>query len=323
MFKRVGWFGLVAALCCALCVSSSAFAADSALAKARASGARNVSFVLKNLINPFCVTVQEGAQQAARDHNVNLTMLTPLQGDNNEELTQLTEQAIASGECDVLVMFPSDSVGIIPAVQATVDADIPVVMLNTNIRHDEMIYETFVACENYDAGFTIGEALAKKMDYKGNVIIIEGVPGAQNSIDRCGGARAAIEQYSGMKVIDSQPGELNRAKAMEVMQNLLQAHAQVDGIFAMNDEMALGCIEAIEAAGRLGKITVAGCDGNKDARTAVKEGRLTLTCDLVPYDQGYQAVKAAALILDGIDLPPRIVTSTKILDLANIDETAN
>lgn len=311
------------AILCLLAVKGGIEAADAALNKAKNSKTRNVTFVLKNLINPFCVIVQEGAMQAAKDNNINLTVLTPLQGDNNEELTQLTEQAVASGECDVLIMFPSDSVGIVPAVERVVEADIPVVMLNTNIRHNEQIYETFVACENWQAGRAIGEALAKKMNYKGNVIIIEGVPGAQNSIDRCGGAAEAIGEHAGMKVVASQPGLLNRAAAMEVMQNLLQSYPDVTGVFAMNDEMALGCIEAIHTAGKVNQITVAGCDGNKDARTAIREGKLAITCDLVPYDQGYQAVVATAKILNGEKLPSRIVTKIKIIDINNIDDTAN
>jgi ABC-type sugar transport system substrate-binding protein len=283
---------------------------------------RNVTLVLKNLINPFCVTLKEGAEQAARDYKVNLTVLTPLQGDNNEELMQLTELAVATGNLDALIMFPSDSVGIIPAVKQTYDAGIPVVMLNTNIRYDEMIYETFVACENWQVGRAIGQALAEKMGYQGNVVLIEGVPGAQNSIDRIGGATEVISEYPNMKILASQPGELNRAKAMEVMQNLLQSHPEVDGVFAMNDEMALGCIEAIEAAGKSGKVIVAGCDGNNDARIAIKEGKLALTCDLVPFDQGYQAVAAAAKILNGESLETTIITKMKVIDLNNIDDRA-
>ena len=109
------------------------------------SEGRNVTMVLKNLINPFCVTVKEGAEQAAADNDLNLTILTPVQGDNNEELMQLTEQAVASGNCDALIVFPADSIGIVPAVQKAYDADIPIVILNTSINSDEQIWETFVA----------------------------------------------------------------------------------------------------------------------------------------------------------------------------------
>jgi ABC-type sugar transport system substrate-binding protein len=299
----------------------------SAAAQGTGSGTRNVTLVLKNLINPFCVVVKEGAEQAAADHNINLTVLTPLQGDNNEELMQLTEQATASGECDVLIMFPSNSVAIIPAVRKTYEANIPVVMLNTNISNstdepNNEIWETFVACENWEVGSTIGHALAKKMDESGQVILIEGVAGAQNSLDRAGGAAEAIGMYPDMEIVASQPGDFNRVKAMEVMQNLLQTYPDVNGVIAMNDEMALGCIEAIEAAGKSEQIVVAGCDGNADARTAIKEGKLDLTCDLMPYDQGYQSVAAAARILNGEEVERNIVIQMKLIDASNIDEPA-
>lgn len=284
-------------------------------------GGRNVTMVLKNLVNPFCVTVKEGAEQAGKDNNLNLTILTPVQGDNNEELMQLTEQAVASGDCDALIVFPSDSIGIVPAVQKAYDAEIPVVILNTAISSEQTIWKSFVACENWEVGRACGEALAKKMDYKGKVILIEGVTGAQNSIDRIGGAREVIESYPDMEVVASQPGDMNRAKAMEVMQNLLQAHPDVQGVYAINDEMALGCVEAIAAAGKSDQIIVGGCDGNKDARTAIREGKLAFSCDLVPYDQGYQAVAAAAKIVNGEELEDRVVTKMLIIDAENVDET--
>ncbi|MEY8339144.1 sugar ABC transporter substrate-binding protein [Lachnospiraceae bacterium 62-35] len=311
---------------CACSGSKSSSAADTAPAESAEkntteNSGRNVTFVLKNLINPFCVTVKEGAEQAGKDNNLNLTILTPVQGDNNEELMQLVEQAVASGECDTLVVFPSDSIGIVPAVQKAYDAGIPVVILNTAITSQDVIWESFVACENWEVGKACGEALAKKMDYKGKVILIEGVTGAQNSIDRIGGAREAIESYPDMEVAASQSGDMNRAKAMEVMQNLLQAHPDVQGVFAINDEMALGCVEAIAAAGKSDQIIVGGCDGNADARTAIREGKLAFSCDLVPYDQGYQAIAAAAKIVDKEPLEERIVTKMLILDLDNVDET--
>ena len=302
----------VLALCLALLLALTACSAQTQTTESPASEAgknsegRNVTFVLKNLVNPFCVTVKEGAEQAAKDLNVNLSILTPIQGDNNEELMQLTEQAVASGSCDTIIVFPSDSIGIVPAVKKAYDAKIPVVLLNTGITTDEVIWESFVACENWEVGRACGEALAEKLNYKGKVILIEGVVGAQNSIDRVGGAREVIDAYPDMEIVAVQSGEMNRAKAMEVMQNLLQAHPDVDGVWAMNDEMALGCVEAIA-----------------DARTAVKEGKLSFTCDLVPFDQGYQAVATAAKILDGETPDDRVVTSMKVIDISNIDDTAN
>ena len=285
-----------------------------------ASESRNVTFVLKNLVNPFCVTVKDGAEQAAADNHINLTVLTPVQGDNNEELMQLTEQAVASGECDALVVFPSDSIGIVPAVQKAWDAQIPTVILNTSIQSEEQIWDTFVACKDWEIGKACGEALAEKMGHKGKVILIEGVTGAQISIDRIGGAKEAIEQYPDMEVVASQPADMNRAKAMEVMQNLLQAHPDVGGVWAINDEMALGCVEAIAAAGKEDQIIVGGCNGDTEGRNALKEGKLAFDCDISPFKQGYEAIAAAARLIDGEEVEDTIVTEMKILDIDNADE---
>lgn len=281
---------------------------------------RNVTFVLKNLVNPFCVTVKEGAEQAGKDNNLNLNILTPVQGDNNEELMQLTEQAVASGDCDVLVVFPSDSIGIIPAVQKAYDAKIPTVVLNTAIKSEEKIWDTFVACKDWEIGKACAEALAERMDYKGKVILMEGVTGAQISIDRIGGAKEVIDSYPDMEVVASQSADMNRAKAMEVMQNLLQAHPDVNGVWAINDEMALGCVEAVAAAGKSDQIIIGGCNGDTEGRNALKAGKLAFDCDISPFNQGYQAIAAAAKIIDGEEVEERIVTEMRILDIDNADE---
>ena len=281
---------------------------------------RNATLILKNLVNPFCVTVKEAAEEAAIEHNINLTVLTPLQGDSNEELSQLTEQAVVSGDCDVLIMFPSDSTGIIPAVQKVYEAGIPVVSLNTPINSDTVMWETFIAAENYDVGYLTTSRLCEAMEGKGQVFLIEGVVGAQNSIDRIAGATDAIKEHPDIEIVAQQAGEMNRAKAMEVVQNLLQAHPDVDGIYCCNDEMALGAIEAIAAAGKEGQVLVAGCDVNADARVAIREGKLAFSCDIGAYDQGYQSVAAAAKILDGEEVPERIVTKMVVVGIDEIKD---
>ncbi|HHT71047.1 MAG TPA: sugar ABC transporter substrate-binding protein [Firmicutes bacterium] len=281
---------------------------------------RNVTMILKNLVNPFCVTVKEGAEAAAEELNVNLTVLTPLQTDSNEELSQLTEQAVASGECDVLIMFPSDSTGIVPAVQKVYEAGIPIVSLNTKINSDTVMWETYVAAENYDVGYMTCKRLCEAMEGKGQLMLIEGVTGAQNSIDRIAGAKEAAKEFPDIKIVAQQAADFNRAKGMDVVQNLLQAHPDVKGIMCCNDEMAMGAIEAIEAAGKSGQILVSGVDVNADARVAIREGKLAFSCDVGAYDQGYQAVAAAAKILDGEKVPERIATEIKVVGIDEIED---
>ena len=302
--------GLLFAWVAAVVFAGSAVAQDS----------RNVYLIQKNLVNPFCVDVQSGALQAAKDKNINLTVLTPLIADNVEEMTQLTEQAVAAGDCDVLIMFTADSVGIIPVTEMVHEAGIPVVLLNTSLSTDHVFWKTFVSCENREVGLAIGEALAAKMGGKGKVILLEGVSGAQISIDRIGGIRDVIAKYPDMEIVASQPANMNRAMAMEVTQNLLQAHLDVSGILTINDEMALGAIEAVQAAGKADQIIVGGCNADREGRIAVKEGRMAFTCDIRAFDQGYQAVAAAGRILDGEEVAQNIVVQMKVVDPSNIHE---
>jgi len=273
--------------------------------------------ILKNFVNPFFLTVREGGEAAAADFGINLTVLAPLVAESNEEQSQMADQAIIN-QIDLLIMCPSDTNGIVPAVQRVFEAGIPVINLNTRIGGDKIMWETFVVAENFPAGQGTATRLAEMMGGEGDLILLEGVPGAQTAIDRADGAIDALKNFPNIKIVAQQSAEYNRATAMDVMQNLLQAHPNVKGVFAANDEMALGALEAIDAAGLSGKILVAGIDANADARQSMRDGKLALTCSTDPFAQGYYAVQAAAAYLNGETLPP--VYTVPIRVLSSIDE---
>lgn len=281
-------------------------------APAGSAEGKNVTMILKNLTNPFFISVKEGAEKAAGELGINLTVLAPLQADNNEEQSQMVDQAIAS-QTDLLIMCPSDSEGIVPAIQRVAEAGIPIVNLNTLIGGDEVLWKSFVAIENYDAGYQTTKALCELMGGKGEIMVIEGVTGAQTSIDRVKGATDAIAEYPDIQIVAQQSGDYNRAKAMDVVQNLLQANPNVNAIYCCNDEMALGAVEAVASAGKTGDILIAGCDANADARAAIQDGKMALSCDSQPVEQGYQAVMTAGKILAGETVEERVVTEMKVV----------
>lgn len=325
--RREANMGKVIAICLGLAMlAGAATGADKALAKAKNSKTKNVTFILKNFTNPFCVNTRDGAAKAAEEAGVNLVVKLPAEGDNNDQLLQLTREAIDEGKTDVFIMFPADSYKFVPAVEMAVEADIPVIMLAANIvRPGERIYETFVAADNRLVGQTIGDELAKRMNYKGNVILMEGVPGSTNSVARMGGAAEALAKYKDIKVVASVPGlgrkgVTYRQAGKELMEKLLEIVPQVDGMFTMVDELAIGAIEAMEAAGRFDNVIVAGCDGVKTGLESVKAGKMNFTCDISPYTQGYRAMQAAIKIMAGEEVPERIVTDLFIIDQSNIDE---
>jgi len=276
-----------------------------------------VTLILKNLTNPMWLAVKEGAEVAAKEHGVDLTVLAPLKADNNEEQIRQVEDSITK-KTDAIVLIPSDSKGIIPAVEKANAAGIPIINVNTKVGGGST--KTFIAVENYDAAAKVAEAIVNRLDKKGNIIILEGKAGAQSAIDLKQGAEDVFKEYENIKIVASQTANWNRAEAMQVTQNLLQAHPDVDAVFASNDEMAMGAVEAIDQAGLTGKIIIAGLDANKDAQQAIKEGKMTLTCDKRGYEQGYVGVETAVKFLKDEPIDDRIVIDTMIVDESNVDK---
>ena len=273
---------------------------------------KEIIVILKNLTNPFWISVKEGTEAAGKALGVKVTVLAPLKADNNEEQSQMVEQAIAK-QCAVIVLTPSDSTGIIPAALKVNEAKIPLINLNTKIAGTDVKSETFIAIENYDAGFQTVTRLCELMNKTGKILLIEGVTGAQTSIDRMKGAKDAIAKYPNITLGAQQSGEYNRAKAMDVVQNLLQAHPDVKAIFCANDEMALGAVEAVAAAKKTGQILIAGIDANADAQQAIKDGKMALSCDSQPYNQGYKSIENAVKFLQGGKLESFVKLDMKVV----------
>lgn len=282
------------------------------------TGGRKVYAVWKNLTNPALVTMREGAEAAAAEFDIDLTVLSPLEADNSEEINQLVEQAIAAGDADAIIIFPADSTSAIPAAEKVVEAGIPLINLNTKINTEEPLYEAYVCSSNYKVGYELGKKLADTLG-SGKMFLIEGVAGAQNSLDRCQGCTDAVTEHGGIEILASQPADMNRATAMNVVQNLLQAYPDVDAIFCCNDEMALGAAEAVKAAGKTGQIIITGCDVNQDARQAIKDGIITYSCDVNVFDQGYYAVKSCAMVIDGETPELEQVVDVVVVGIDEID----
>ncbi|MDV3428547.1 MAG: substrate-binding domain-containing protein, partial [Bacillota bacterium] len=125
--------------------------------------------------------------------------------------------------------------------------------------------------------------------------------------------------YSGIKVIAKQSADFDRATAMKVMENILQANPEIDGVYAANDEMALGCLEAIEAAGRLDKITLIGCDDIDDTKTAIKAGKVEATIAEPPFYLGKSAVETALKSLKGETVEKHLILPSTLITKANVD----
>jgi len=147
-------------------------------------------------------------------------------------------------------------------------------------------------------GMLGAEWIASQLGGKGNVVVLEGIPGAASSEDRKKGAAEVFPKYSGIKIVSQQTAEYDRAKALHVMENILQAQPEIDAVYCFNDEMALGALSAVKAAKRTG-IMITGMDANKDAVESVKKGELTMTISLPPYDIGRLGVIYGKWLMTG------------------------
>mgnify|MGYP000416625512 CR=1 FL=1 len=281
-------------------VAASTPAETSSVALAKENtGKKNVVLILKNLTNPMWVEVKEGAEEAAQKAGVNLTTLAPVQSENNDEQISEIEQSISKG-VDAIVIAPADSSGIVPGVEKANAANIPVIAINTKIDTSSGAkMAAFVGVDSYDCATTIAEKLSSMMDQTGEVMILEGKAGAQTSLDLVKGANDTFKKYSGIKVVASQTADWNRAKAMTVTQNLLQAHPNVRAIFAANDEMAMGAVQAVAQAGKEGKILISGQNAIDDAKKAVDNGQLALTLDSNNHGLGYTGLETAVKLING------------------------
>lgn len=282
---------------------------------------KTATIILKDLTNPVWIQAGEGAKAAAKDFGMDLEVVAPVVSNNNDEQIQLVQQAIAKSK-DIVILTPADSTGIVPAVTELNDAKIPVINLNTKINNESGTAnsETFVVADNITCATLCAEELVRRAGEKGEIVILQGPSGGQVTIDLTKGAEDVFAKYPDMKIVAYQDAKFDRVTAYQITQNMLQTYPDLKVIFSCNDEMALGCLQAVEEAGRKDKIVIGGIDGNVDALNSIKEGRLDVTVYKNFWLQAYTAVEAAAKFLDGQELPDLIPVDLGIVTAENVDQ---
>ncbi|HHX25552.1 MAG TPA: ribose ABC transporter substrate-binding protein RbsB [Firmicutes bacterium] len=259
------------------------------------AAAPEIGLAVSTLNNPFFVDLRDGALEAADKAGLGITV-ADAQNDPNRQLSQI-ENFIQQG-VSIILVNPCDSAAIVPAIKAANKANIPVITVDRGADGGEVVCH--IASDNVEGGRMAGEFLAKLVDYKGKLVELEGIPGTSAARDRGAGFNEVIKKYPDIKIVARQEAGFDRAKGMTVMENILQAQPEIDGIFCHNDEMALGALRAVEAAGRLSAIKIVGFDATDDAVKSVKDGKLVATVAQKPRVMGSMAVDTAKQVLDGV-----------------------
>ncbi len=278
---------------------------------------KTVALVLKTLNHPFFVDMRRGAQEAADRLGVNLQVQAADRESDVDKQMQIVENLLQTG-IDVLAITPSGSREIVSALVKAKNANVPMVIVDTRLdakaAADAGVQpQTFIGSDNYEGGKLAGAYVVSSSAGTARVGILEGIPGHETADSRLRGFRDAVAGTPGITIVASQPANWERDQGFNVFQNMLQAHADIDTVFAASDLMALGAIEAIAAAGKTGKIRVVGFDALDDAKKAIEAGTMAASVAQFPFEMGKVAVESAVKVLRGEKLPADIMVKLEMV----------
>ena len=290
-------------------------------ARVGGGGKPTVALVLKTLNHPYFVDMRRGAQEAADRLGVTLQVQAAEREIDVEKQMQIVENLIQTG-IQALAITPSGSREIVSALVKARDAKVPIIVVDTRLDQkaaaDAGVHaETFVGSDNYEGGRLAGEYLVKATGGKAHVGILEGIPGHETGDSRLRGFRDAVKGAAGVTIVASQPANWERDQGFNVFQNMLQAHPEIDSVFACSDLMALGALEAISAAHRTGSIKVVGFDALDDAKKAIAEGTMAASVAQFPADMGRAAIESAVKVIRGEKIPDDIKVKLELVTRDN------
>lgn len=282
---------------------------------ATGGGEARVGLSLSTLQNPFFVSLREGAQGAADAEGVEL-IVSDARDDAQTQANDI--QNFVTQGVDVIIVNPVDSAGIVPSIEAANQADIPVITVDRAAEGGEIA--SHIASDNVQGGEMATEFLIEQIGGSGTVAQLEGIAGTSAARDRGEGFQNAIDAASGVEVVASQTANFDRDEGFTVAQNIFQANRDLAGVFAQNDEMALGAVEAAREGGILEDIVIVGFDAVEDALNAIKAGNMAATIAQQPDLMGRLSVETAADISAGDTVEENQPVEVKLVTQENVQE---
>jgi len=272
-------------------ISDDASMMGSATEETMMGDGEKVGLIVSTLNNPFFVTLKEGAEAKAAELNLDLIVLDS-QNDPAKELANMED--LLTQDVSIILINPTDSDAVVNAIKMANKKDVPVLTLDRGANAGEIA--THIASDNVAGGVMAGEFVAEMLGGSGKVVELEGIAGTSAARDRGAGFNKALEGKD-IEVVARQVADFDRTKGLSVMENIIQAQPEIDAVFAHNDEMALGALKAVQAAGL--DIKIVGFDATDDAVKAVQEGELAATVAQQPDMIGSLGVESALKVLHG------------------------
>ena len=261
--------------------------------EAPATDSMKLGLSVSTLNNPFFVTLKEGAEAEAKKQGIQITAVDA-QNDPAKQISDI-EDLIQQG-VNALIINPTDSAAVVAAIESANSAGIPVITVDRSAEGGEVV--AHIASDNVAGGKMAGEFILETLGSKGKIVELEGIPGSSAARERGEGFHSAVDGVEGVEVVAKQAADFDRAKGLTVMENILQGNKDIQAVFAHNDEMALGALEALAAAG-LNDVLVVGFDATDDAVKAVEDGRMGATVAQKPDLIGQKGVETAISVIKG------------------------
>jgi ribose transport system substrate-binding protein len=296
-----------------LAVLATALAAGCQRGGGEGGGGARIGLSVSTLNNPFFVTLRDGAQSAADEAGAEL-IVSDAQNDTAQQQDDI--QNFVTQQVNVILVNPVDSDAVVPAIEAANQANIPVIALDRGASGGELA--TTIASDNVQGGNLAGEELIRLVG-SGSVAQLEGTPGADPARDRGQGFQDAIDAQSTVEIVASQSANFDRAEGLNVAENILQANPDIAGIFAQNDEMALGAVQALgDNAGD--DVKVVGFDAIEDALSAIQDGTMNATVAQQPAEIGSLGVENAIRVVNGESVEENIPVEVQLVTPENVSE---
>jgi ribose transport system substrate-binding protein len=287
-------------------------------------GRPTVALVVKTLNNPFFNSMQEGAEMMADSLELNLLVQAAQREVDVERQVQIVENLIQR-RVDAIMLTPSGSREVVPVIGRANEAGIPIINLDTRVdmdllQRDGSYISTFIGSDNFEGGRIAGQYVAEQLNGSGQVAILEGIPGHETADSRQSGFLEALSEYPDIEVVASQTANWERNMGYNVFENILQTYSDLDAVFAANDLMALGAVEAMTANGfSPNDILVVGFDAHEEAVQAIREGRMDATVAQNPYEIGKAGVEYAYKVINGEDIPDDITIEIELVTSETLD----
>jgi ribose transport system substrate-binding protein len=278
------------------------------------NGKKTIAFVPKAMDSEFWLTMRAGAEKAIEGRDdVVLSVLAPDREINVDQQVSILEDQIQRG-AKALVVAPAGSAQVLPVLQNAIGRSIPVILVDSDAPLSGKA--SYAGTDNRAGGTLAAKHVIEKVG-SGKIAIITGVPGNQSQDDRAAGFLETIATVPGLQIVSRQPANSERSLGLTVMENILTAHPDIKAVFATNDQMALGAVEAIKARSPQAGIAVVGFDATAEAVQAIIDGTMSASVAQRPFEMGRRSVEAALALIDGRTVEPRIDTGTELVTTLN------